>query len=129
MCVCKNKRESEVLCSDVDVLCLDNTRLLPTLDLLLLAGTLEERGLSKHSSKEELSKGPADDHFEEGLEVYDIPYVQKYMEKSRITKVCRIFPGGSSTSSSTSSDTTRDEEERLGCLKDGDTAGLHSTNM
>ncbi|XP_025096152.1 solute carrier family 23 member 2-like [Pomacea canaliculata] len=92
-------------------------------------GTLEERGLSKHSSKEELSKGPADDHFEEGLEVYDIPYVQKYMEKSRITKVCRIFPGGSSTSSSTSSDTTRDEEERLGCLKDGDTAGLHSTNM
>ncbi|KAK7498393.1 hypothetical protein BaRGS_00010347 [Batillaria attramentaria] len=76
----------------------------------LNAGTLEERGIGvgeyKLQTEEEDGVKRTDDQFEEGLEVYDLPWLPQSVQRSWIAKVFRIFPGKTAAAS-------KDSDEKL----------------
>lgn len=64
--------------------------------LSLCAGTLEQRGLAKKkegATSEKKAAGAAESEFENGLEVYTMPWLPAYIQESSLAKYLRIFPG------------------------------------
>nr|KAG5714188.1 hypothetical protein BaRGS_018405 [Batillaria attramentaria] len=74
-------------------------------------GTLEERGLARHAKKpekagedekrEKAEAGTDTDEFEDGPEVYDIPWIPDRFKRSALFKYIRIFPGATPAKSLT----------------------------
>lgn len=73
-------------------------------------GTLEERGLARRPKKpgrtseeqpEDRDTAMDADEFEEGLEVYDIPWIPDRIKNSPIARFIRIFPGSTPQTSFT----------------------------
>lgn len=62
----------------------------------MCAGTLEQRGLAKKKegvTSEKKAAGAAESEFENGLEVYTMPWLPAYIQESSLAKYLRIFPG------------------------------------
>ncbi|XP_025096150.1 LOW QUALITY PROTEIN: solute carrier family 23 member 1-like [Pomacea canaliculata] len=61
-----------------------------------IPGTLEQRGLAKKkegATSEKKAAGAAESEFENGLEVYTMPWLPAYIQESSLAKYLRIFPG------------------------------------